>query len=375
VSPGDRWRLALVSVLAALLLAGCTGGASGILDGALAWITGLVTKSRGEAVASATVTLVETGERSTTDATGRYVIGTEFRGEGTLRAEAPGFLTLEWPVTFRDGIATLDLRLVSMEDFSSALFQQLTGATDSRGTWRWDASTVTYHVERSGAYRPAFDAPVRDAFTRWSMLTQRALTFVESGPEAAIQVSFVASEPCGIAGAAGCAGVTRVTSQGAVRGAFIELHAGYATDPGLALHEVGHTLSFTGHSPEATDVMYYRMNGASTPSNQEAAVVAVLYANPPGTTLAALQYPTAQTAATAAAAPPAPTTVGLARWSSAPPSAPLPIPPEAVSAVRIPPALSAFPDIAAMVRGWFGGPGCLLRVPLLCSGGLDLRLP
>ncbi|MDR7467874.1 MAG: carboxypeptidase regulatory-like domain-containing protein, partial [Armatimonadota bacterium] len=351
------------------------GGASGVLDGALSWITGLVTKSRGEAVAGATVTLVETGERSTTDAWGRYLIGTEYRGDGTLRAEAPGFLTLEWPVTFADGVATLNLPLVSMEDFSSALFQQLTGATDSRGTWRWDSPTVTYYIDRSGAYRAAFDAPVREAFTRWSMLTQRAVAFVESGPDAAIRVSFVSGEPCGIAAAAGCAGVTRVTAQGAVRGAFIELHAGYAADPGLALHEVGHTLSFTGHSPNTTDVMYSRMNGAAAPSNQEAAVAAVLYANPPGSTLSALRYPAEPTPAAATPAATAAAAVGLAaRRPSAPPAAFPQIPPGPVSVVPIPPALSALPEIGTMVRGWFGGTGCLLRVPLLCGGGVGLRL-
>lgn|GEM_PF-2326079 len=361
MSAGPRRCSRLLIVLSALLISGCAGGGAGVFDGALAWITGLVTRSRGEAIAGATVTLVETGQQSTTDAAGRYVIGTDHRGRGTLRAEAPEFLTLEWPVTLAGGVTTHNLRLVSMADFDAALFRELTGATDTRGTWRWDASTVTYYINRTGAYRPAFDAPLREAFTQWSMLTRRAVTFAEGGPDSAIQISFVASEPCGVAGAAGCAGVTRVTSQGAIRGALIELHAGYATDLGLAIHEVGHTLSFTGHSPNASDVMYYRMNAATAPGNQEAAAVTVLYDNPPGTTLTNVRYPAAQTSAAATAAPAASASI----------VAPAARPPHAFPAMpaQAPPALSALPDIGAMLRGWLGRPGCLLPLPFFCNSG------
>jgi len=50
------------------------------------------------------------------------------------------------------------------------------------------------------------------------------------------RITFVSSNPCGYAGAAGCGG------------AKIELVAGYATSVDLALHKVGHTLSLLGHS-------------------------------------------------------------------------------------------------------------------------------
>lgn len=357
-----RWLLAVLLVLAGLFLAGCNGGLPGggeLVDGAIAWISGLVTKARGEPIGSATVTLLETGEQSVTDSRGRFTIGTTARGTVNLYAEADGYLSLQWPVAITSANITRNLRLVSLADYSDALFRELTGTTDTVGLWRWDSPTATYYVNRSGAWRPEFDAPMREALDQWSMLTRRAITFVEGGPGSAIQISYVASSPCGYAQAAGCAGVTSVTSQGGVRGALIELHAAYATDVGLTVHEVGHTLSFSGHSPNTADVMYYAMNSARSASNQEAAVAAVLYTNAPGATMTTLRFPSAQMLPAASA--PGPATVDGATSTIA-------VNERHIVPAPLPAPLAALEGLGAMIRGWFGS-GCLINLPLFCPAG------
>lgn len=360
-----RWLFSFLLIFVVLILAGCTGGGgSTVVDNAIAWISGFVTKSRGEPIQSASVTLSETGQRTTTDSDGRFNLGTTHRGTGTLRAEAGSYLTLQWPVSITSsGVSNLRLRLVTMADYNATLFRQLTGATDTVGTWRWDLPIVTYYIDRSGAYRPEFDAPLSEGFMQWSMLTRRTVTFVESGPSSAIQITFVNSRPCGFAQAAGCAGVTAVTPQGGVRGAIIELHAGYATDVGLAVHEVGHTLAFTGHSPTGTDVMYDTMNGTTSPSNAEAAVAAMLYSNPPGATMQTLQWPAAQQPAASSPAP------ALVVSGAAAARVPEPL----AQAPGDPVQWTSLGSVAAMVRAWFGGSGCLINLPLFCdSPGLRI---
>lgn len=351
-----RWLTALLVILAAVLLAGCTGGGPAgtvttAVDQAIAWISGLVTKSRGEPISSATVSLEETGERTTTDGQGRFQIGTTRRGNSTLRAEAGEYLTLRWPVSIENsGTANLQLRLVTMQDYSAPLFRDLTGASNTDGTWRWNQPVISYYVNRNGPYRPEFDAPLREAFTQWSMLTQRAITFTEGNSSAPVQISFVSSAPCGFADAAGCAGPTRVSGSGVITGALIELHASYATDVGLAVHEVGHTLAFTGHSPTTTDVMYHQMNGTTSPSNAEAAVASVLYSNPAGAMMANIQLPSA-TAQTAAVIAPAPAPA----WAAV----------AAPRAVLPPPTYGgSLASIGEMVRAWFGQVGCAVGIAL-----------
>lgn len=355
------WLIAVLLIFAVLVLSGCTGG---VLDTTIAWISGLVTKSRGEPIPSATVTLAETGQSTTTDSEGRFALGTEFRGTGTLRAEAGGYLTLKWPVSIPSSeISDLRLRLVTMADFNAALFGELTGASNTVGTWRWDQPTVTYYIDRTGAYRPEFDAPLREGFELWSMLTQREVSFVEGGPTSAIQITYVSSKPCGVTQAAACAGVTAVSAQGRVRGAILEFHAGYAANVGLVIHEVGHTLAFTGHSSTSTDVMYQIVNGSTSPSNAEAAAAAVLYANPPGTKLQLVQLPAAQQPA----AQVLPSTLPAAALATSTlPAARLPEP--GTQAPPEPIYFRALDSIALMVRNWFAGPGCLINLPLFCTG-------
>lgn len=357
-----RRLLVFLLVLTGLFITGCTGGLPGgdLVDGAVAWITGLVTKARGEPIPNASVTLLDTGEQSVTDSRGRFSIGTTARGTVNLYAEADGYLSLGWPVSITSATISQDLHLVSLADYSDSLFRELTGASENVGIWRWDTPTVTYYVDRSGAWRPEFDAPMREAFTQWSMATRRAVAFVEGGPGSAIQIGYVSGSPCGYAEAAGCAGVTSVTAQGAVRGALIELHAGYATDVGLSVHEVGHTLSFSGHSPGAGDVMYYAMNGARAPSNQEAAVAAVQYSNAPGATTDSLRFPSAQLPPEASAPSPATVEGGT--------SAPAPMADLHLTPAPLLPGLSAIADLGAMIRAWFGG-GCVVNLPLFCPTG------
>lgn len=343
-------------IAAVLVLGGCTAGsaATSWVDQTIAWVSGLVSKSRGEPVANATVTLEESAERTTTDSQGRFQIATHRRGSNTLRAEASEYLTLRWPISIDStGAANLRLRLVTMRDYNAALFDQLTGAS-SGGTWRWAAGTVTYYVDRTGAYRPEFDGALRDGFAEWSMLTQRTVTFAEGNNTSAIQVSYVSSAPCGLANAVGCAGVTSVTANGEVRGALIELHAGFATDLGLTVHEVGHVLSFTGHSPNSTDVMYFQMNGTSSASNAEAAVASVLYYNAPGTAMGDIRTPSAQMAQIA----PSPAILAIPR---APQPAAL-LPPATPA-----PSFGALESIGAMVRSWFASLQCLLPLPGACQ--------
>lgn len=342
-------------IFVVLVLAGCTGGApTSWVDQTIAWIGGLVTKSRGEPIAGATVTLEESGERTTTDAQGAFQIGTRQRGSATLRAEATEYLTLRWPISITgDGFSNLRLRLVTMRDYNASLFDSLTGAS-SGGTWRWAGGTVPYSVDRGGAYRPEFDAALREGFTQWSMLTQRAITFVEGGPGSPIRVSYVPNAPCGIANAAGCAGVTSVTANGEVRGAIIELHAGFSTDVGLTVHEVGHILAFTGHSPTTTDVMYFQSNGTTSPSNPEAAVANVLYYNAPGTAMGNIRTPSAP------AAQMSPSAAILAPQRSSQPAA-LMHPATAV------PAYGALESIGVMVRSWFASLYCLVPLPGPCQ--------
>lgn len=350
-------RLCIIglALLAAVVLSGCLGGggAPSVVDQAIAWITGLVTKSRGEAISNASVTLEESGDQTTTNSSGQFQLGTRYRGSGTLRAEASGYLTLEWPVNVTSsGISNLQVRLVTMADYDPALFSTLTGATSSSGTWRWNRPLISYYVDRSGAYRPEFDLPLQEAFTQWSMLTRRTIAYAEGNTSAPLQIRFVSSSPCGFPSAAGCAGVTSVGPGGDVLGAMIELHAGYATDVGLAIHEVGHTLAFTGHSPTFTDVMYFQMNGATSPSNAEAAVAAVLYSNPPGTTAPNIQLPAAQVPAASTLVPASPAHAAAA-------SAQSPFP-----------AFGAIGAIADMIRSWFGAPSCWLPLPGFCAPGL-----
>lgn len=355
--------LFILLLLSVIILAGCTGGST---PSTIAWITGLVTKSRGEPIPGTTVTLEQTGQQATADNTGQFQIGTTYRGNATLRADASNYLTLRWPASITDaGISNLRLRLVTMSDYDAALFQALTGASNNSGTWRWDVPTVAYYVDHSGPYQPQFDSALSEAFTQWSMLTQRKVSFVESNSSAPLQIRYVSSSPCGFGGnVVGCAGVTSVTANGEVRGAIIELRADYGTDVGLATHEVGHTLAFTGHSPNQTDIMYLYLNGETSPSNAEAAVVSVLYGNPPGTTMPNIHLPSAQMAGPAA--PPAPVAAMTPAGTTAAAAAPEPM--------QIPPVLSALGSIGEMVRSWFASLGCLLGLPGPCQPGL-LPLP
>lgn len=365
------WLLTLLGFLAVLVLTGCTdvsgGTGSTVVETAINWISGVLTKSRDEPIANATITLNETGQHATTDSQGRFRIDTVNLSNGTVRAEADGYLALDWPVRLVSGESdNVHLRMVTLADYDPALFMELTGATETVGTWRWDFPTITYYVNHGGAYQAAFEAPLHEAFTQWSMFSRRAVTFVEGGPGSALQVSYVASSPCGFAEAAGCAGVTSVTAQGGVRGAIVELHAGYATDVGLNVHEVGHTLSFSGHSPNPNDVMYFAMNSAATPSNAEAVVATVLYSNPPGTTMANLHLPGAQMLPGASVTAPA-TVQGSAIVQS----------PDIHTTAAPGPALPGFQaiqDIGAMIRGWFGGAGCVFNLPLFCNSGPALRI-
>ncbi|MGH2399576.1 MAG: carboxypeptidase regulatory-like domain-containing protein [bacterium] len=365
------WLPTLLLCLAVIVLAGCTNGGIGgstVVETAIDWISGILTKARGEPIAGATITLTETGQTTTTNSQGRFRIENTSRSSGTVRAQAGGYLTLEWPVRMVSGESdNLHMRLVSLADYDPNLFSELTGATATVGTWRWESPIISYYVDRGGAYNPAFDEPLHEAFTQWSMFTRRAITFVEGGPNSALQISYVASSPCGFAEAAGCAGVTSVTAQGGVRGAIMELHASYATSIGLNVHEIGHTLSFSGHSPNPGDVMYFAMNSASTPSNAEAVVAAILYANPPGATMSNLRFPGAQTPPEASVTAPA---------SVQGPGMPLQSP--QLHAAQAPssgfPELQAVADIGAMIRGWFGGTGCLLNLPLFCNSGPAIRI-
>lgn len=368
-----RFRfLTLLLFLAVVVLTGCTDGVVGtgptVVETAINWISGVLTKSRGEPIADATITLNETGQRTTTDSQGRFRIDTENRTTGTVRTEAGGYLTLDWPVRLVSGESdNVHLRMVTMADYDATLFRELTGATETVGTWRWDFPTISYYVNRGGAYQPAFEAPLYEALTQWSMFSRRAVTFVEGGPGSALQISYVASSPCGFAEAAGCAGVTSVTAQGGVRGALMELHAGYASDVGLNVHEIAHTLSFSGHSPNADDVMYFAMNSATTPSNAEAVVATVLYSNPPGATMPNLRLPGAQMPPEASVTAPA---------SVQGPAMPVQSPEIQMTAVPGPalPGFQAIQDIGAMIRRWFGGTGCVLNLPLFCNSGPAFRI-
>lgn len=364
------WLPTLLLFLAVLVLTGCTDGTFGtgptVAETAINWISGILTKARGEPIANATVTLNETGQRTITDSLGRFRIDTENRSTGTVRAEASGYLTLDWPVRLVSGESDdIHLRMVTLADYDPTLFRELTGATETVGTWRWDFPMITYYVNRGGAYQPAFEAPLQEAFTQWSMFSRRAVTFVEDGPGSALQVSYVSSSPCGFAEAAGCAGVTSVTAQGGVRGALMELHAGYASDVGLNVHEIGHTLSFSGHSPSATDVMYFAMNNATTPSDAEALVATVLFSNPAGATMTNLRMPSAQLPEASVSAP----------ASVQGPAMPVQSPEIHVTAPAPSlPGLQAIHDIGAMIRGWFGGTGCVLNLPLFCNSGPAFRI-
>lgn len=290
------WRklvLALLAFAALFILTGCIGGGGpSPVQQAIAWVTGIVSKFRGEPIQGATVTLKETGQSTSTDQQGEFRLGTTYRGTGTLRAEAPGYLSLEWPVEITDQGAAVRLRLVSLSDYSASLFSILTGATDTAGTMRWQSGTIRYYIDRSGTWDPKFDPVLREAFEVWSMATRRSAAFAEGDSTSPLKITFVQSSPCGNQEYAGCAGVT-FSSDGTIVSARVELAAGYAASIDLALHEIGHTLGLYGHSPNPDDVMYYRMNGAPSPSNSEAAVAAVLYANPPGTTLPNVVMPQA----------------------------------------------------------------------------------
>jgi hypothetical protein len=88
--------LALLTLAALFVLTGCVGGGGpSPVQQALAWVTGIVSKFRGEPIQGATVTLKETGQSTTTNQQGEFRMGTSYRGNGTLRAEAPGYLSLE----------------------------------------------------------------------------------------------------------------------------------------------------------------------------------------------------------------------------------------------------------------------------------------
>ena len=303
--------LALLTLAALFVFTGCIGGGgSSPVQQALAWVTGIVSKFRGEPIQGATVTLKETGQSTTTDRQGEFRMGTSYRGTGTLRAEAPGYLPLEWPVEITDRGASVHLRLVSLSDYSASLFATLTGATDTSGTMRWQNGTVRYYVDRSGPWRPEFDAWLQEAFTLWSMAARRAVSFVEGDSSAPLRIRAVPGSPCGYASAAGCGGPTALGPNGEITAAVIELAAPYA-DQKVVVHEVGHVLSLYGHSPNPEDVMY--PGGTlrpTTPSNAEAAVAAVLYANPPGTTLPNVAMPQDPIPAIRVAADPIPQTPG-----------------------------------------------------------------
>lgn len=117
--------------------------------------------------------------------------------------------------------------------------------------------------------------------------------FAEGDSSSPLKIRFVNSSPCGYSNAAGCGGPTSLGPGGEITGAIIELATPYA-DQKVVVHEVGHILSLYGHSPNPQDVMY---PGGSlrptTPSNAEAAVAAVLYTNPPGTTAGNIRLPAA----------------------------------------------------------------------------------
>ena len=142
-----RFRfLTLLLFLAVVVLTGCTDGVVGtgptVVETAINWISGVLTKSRGEPIADATITLNETGQRTTTDSQGRFRIDTENRTTGTVRTEAGGYLTLDWPVRLVSGESdNVHLRMVTMADYDATLFRELTGATETVGTWRWDFPT------------------------------------------------------------------------------------------------------------------------------------------------------------------------------------------------------------------------------------------
>jgi hypothetical protein len=114
-------------------------------------------------------------------------------------------------------------------------------------------------------------------------------------------------QPMRLTAAARCGGPTGLSQDGTITSAKIELVAGYATSLDVALHEVGHMLSLLRYSSNTTNVKYYRMNDALFPSNTEAAVVVVLYANPPGATMREIGLPTSAAQAASAA-------VSLGAW-------------------------------------------------------------
>lgn len=367
----------LIAVLGGLVLAGCTGSSGGVnpVDTAVGWITGLVTKSRGEPIANATVTLLYTGEQAITDDQGRFNIQTREPGVGQLlRTEAEGYLHLDWSVA--SGSSTWHLRLVSLDDFNDPLFRELTGASDTVGTWRFDWPAPIY-VDRSGPWRPEFDLALRDAYNQWGMLIRSTLFGETAFDNWKIHLSYVNEAPCGVLEAAGCAGILSVTPYGAIEATFIELHAGYGIDVGLVVHEMGHTMGLLGHSQNPNDIMYTVLNGMTSPSNREAAVASVLYYNPPGTTMEFLRFPPlsqlASEASTSAAVPSgmsaSPATVLQGSTFVVASSPPHP------NVVSMPPSgLRAVADIAAMVRDWFGGNGCFLNLPLFCNLGPAIRI-
>ena len=308
--------LALLVLVALFVFTGCIGGGgSSPVQQVLAWVTGIVSKFRAEPIQGATVTLKETGQSATTNQKGEFRFSTIYRGTGTLRAEAPGYLPLEWPVEITDQGASVHLRLVSLSDYSASLFATLTGATDTAGTMRWQNGTVRYYIDRSGPWRPEFDVWLREAFTLWSMAARRAISFAEGDSSAPLRIRAVPGSPCGYASAAGCGGPTALGPNGEITAAIIELAAPYA-DQKIVVHEVGHVLSLYGHSPNPEDVMY--PGGTlrpTTPSNTEAAVAAVLYGNPPGTTLPNIAMPQDSIPAVrVAAAGPLPQATGPQLW-------------------------------------------------------------
>jgi hypothetical protein len=72
--------LALLALAALFVLTGCVGGGgSSPVQQALACVTGIVSKFRGERIQGATVTLKETGQSTTTNQQGEFRMGTSYR--------------------------------------------------------------------------------------------------------------------------------------------------------------------------------------------------------------------------------------------------------------------------------------------------------
>lgn len=75
-----RVRLFAITALFASGLASCGGGSAGTGTGEIRTIEGQVTSSAGDPISGAEVTLVQTGERDSTNLEGRFTLATNFEG-------------------------------------------------------------------------------------------------------------------------------------------------------------------------------------------------------------------------------------------------------------------------------------------------------